>query len=157
VDEMTPILDMGKRVETGIRLLKQNLQAIIILTGGKTAGPISEAMMMSLIAYSRGVPAGKVLLEEDSRSTVENAQLTALLVQKLSIKKFVLVSRISHLKRAMPIFKSHLEFEQVQSEPTDITKEQIKENLEEYLTYKPSVRVTHLLNKILKEFHDNGL
>lgn len=155
LDETTPSLDMVKRVETAIKLLEENPQAICIFSGGKTAGDISEAKMMALIAYSRGIPPQKIFLEEASHSTIENAQRTAQLVRNLSGKRFILVTRPTHLKRAMSIFRTHLEFKQLQPAPTDITKEEIIQNLNDYLTFNHSEKAQHLLNKILQEYHDN--
>jgi hypothetical protein len=155
LDKTTPSLDMVKRVETAIGILEKNPQAICIFSGGRTAGPISEAKMMSLIAYSRGAPPPKIFLEEGSLSTIENAQLTAQLVDNLPVKRFVLVTRPTHMKRAMSIFKNHPEFKQLQPRPTGITKEEIIKNFKDYLAFNRSDRVKYILRKILLEYHDN--
>jgi len=151
LDESTPSLDMVRRVETGIALWRSIPDALLFFTGGKTAGPISEAKMMALIAFSRGVPRSDVFLEEESRSTVENAQFTVKIIDNLPVKKFLLVSRPTHLKRAERIFKQFPEFWNLQVYPSRISKEEIIANLEEYLAYKDSDRVRQILKKISKE------
>ena len=156
-DETTPSLDMVRRVETGIKILKRNPDAVLIFSGGKTAGPISEARMMALIAYARGILPSQVILEEDSLSTIENAQFVDRIVKKVPIKRFILVSRLTHLKRAVPIFSKYSEFKDMQAIVSPISKQEISNNFEEYLAFKDSERVRQILRKILKEFRDAGL
>jgi hypothetical protein len=66
------------------------------------------------------------------------------------------VSRPTHLKRAVPIFGKYPEFRDIQAVASPISKQEIKDNFEEYLAFKDSERVRQVLRKILKEFYDAG-
>ena len=154
LDETTPSLDMVQRVETAMKVLDKNPHSLLLFSGGKTAGPISEAKMMLLIAYARGVSPSSIILEEDSLTTIENARFSAKIVGRLSSKRCILVSRPTHLKRALPIFGKYPEFKEIQVEPSYISKEEITRNFEEYLAYNKSKRVCQLLDKILREYRD---
>ena len=155
LDETTPSLDMVKRVETAIKVLDENPHSLLLFSGGKTAGSISEARMMALIAYARGVFPSEVILEEKSLTTIENAKFSAQIVGSFPIKKCILISRPTHLKRAVPIFSKYPEFKEIQVAPSYISKEEITRNLEEYLAYNESKRVRQILGKILREYRDS--
>ncbi len=152
LDETTPSLDMVKRVEAGVRLLKDNQYAILIFSGGRTCGNISEARMMALIAFARGVSPSDVILEEFSRSTVENAQYTAEIVKKLQLKKIILVSRPTHLERAERIFSKHPEFMSMQIVGTHISKKEVIKNFLAFLAYRDNQRTRQILHKIIAEY-----
>ena len=53
-----------------------------------------------------GVPPDAVLIEEQSRSTYENAQHTAQLLQRHEIKQILLVTSALHLPRALATFRA---------------------------------------------------
>lgn len=152
LDETTPSLDMVRRVETGTGLLKKNPHAVLIFSGGRTGGPISEAKMMALMAYAKGIAPSEIILEEDSLSTVENAQYVVRIVKTLQVKRFILVSRSTHLKRAVSIFVTYPEFKNLETAASTISKEEIRGNLEEYLAFRDSERVRQILHKIMSEF-----
>src|SRR5262245_35416395 len=67
LDESTPTIDLIYRAVKGAEIAQGSPNALIIMTGGKTAGRISEAEMMGVIAISRGISPRQILLEESSR------------------------------------------------------------------------------------------
>ena len=152
LDDTTPSLDMVRRVEQGMRLLRKAPQAVLIVSGGRTAGPISEAKMMALIAYARGASPSRVILEEDSRSTAENARFVAPIFDRLGIKRAIIVSRPTHLKRAMPLFRKYTHCTHLCAAGSRISREEIAENFRGYLAFNDSPRVRQMLDKIMKEF-----
>ncbi len=152
LDDTTPSLDMVRRVETGIKVFKANAHSLLFFSGGKTAGPISEARMMARMAYARGISPDTVLMEERSRSTVENAKYCAVLVRKYPAAKFILVTRQTHMPRAYAIFKSFPEFRTVVPRVSYISREEVEKDFEGYLRLKDRPRTRQVLKKILAEF-----
>lgn len=86
------------RVEMGVRALDRHAGSTLVLTGGRTRGPISEAAEMAAIARRLGVADDRMLLEGRSRTTWENVAFTRELVPSESL--VVLVSDGVHVHRA---------------------------------------------------------
>lgn len=79
----------------------------VICTGGKTRGsPRSEADACREILLWRGVPASAILLEDESRSTEENALHTQAILEEHGWERVLLVSDSYHMFRAGLIFES---------------------------------------------------
>ena len=105
--DSTPTVDMIQRVLTAVPNVKGRTNVALVLTGGPTEGPVSEARMMALIAQSRGVAREQILLEEESWTTGRNAALTAPIIERLGIKTIFIVSKKSHLAFAMKEFRKY--------------------------------------------------
>lgn len=151
LDETTPSLDMVRRVETGIEVFKKDPGNLLIFSGGRTAGSISEARMMALIAYSRGIDPRNVMTEEEFRSTIENAARVSRLVPGLSLKRFILVTRPTHMARAISVFKNYPAFKNIEGVPSAISKPEISGNFETYFAFHDRKRTRVIYNKILTE------
>lgn len=107
LDDSTPTVDMLQRIFTAIPNVKGRRDVALVLTGAATAGPISEARMMALIALSRGVAREQIFLEEESWTTGRNAAFTAPIVERLGAKSIFIVSKKSHLAFAMEEFHKY--------------------------------------------------
>lgn len=151
LDESAPSLDMVRRVEAGVDVLHKEKEGCLIFSGGRTNGPISEAKMMALIAESRGGSPARIMLEENSRTTKENAKFTARLVKKMKPSKTILVSRSAHLPRAEKIFKKYAVFAGIRTVPSRITHEEIIENFRQYLAFNPDEKNREILSRILNK------
>lgn len=99
------------RVEHGVKLLQAELAPRIIFVG---QFPILEfatyletaADAMARYARELGVPADRILLEERSRDTPEDAYFTRiLLLEPNRWNDIILVSNQFHMKRALHIFE----------------------------------------------------
>jgi len=85
----------------------------VVFSGGRTAGYISEALQMALVAGSMGLPLASVTLEERSMSTEQNALFVAQILKERLDKGLVkegslsvsVVSKQDHLSWALPIFQ----------------------------------------------------
>jgi len=77
---------------------------LLLLSGGGT-GPVSEAEIMRRMALARGVPDTALLVEPESRDTVENAREAARLLRSRGGRKVLLVSDRAHLPRAVLLFR----------------------------------------------------
>jgi uncharacterized SAM-binding protein YcdF (DUF218 family) len=87
------------RTRYGVKLAKE-LRLPILVTGGQVYGGQPEAQVMAdVLAKEYGVPARWV--EKRSRHTGENATFSAALLKAEQIKKVVLVTHASHMRRAL--------------------------------------------------------
>jgi uncharacterized SAM-binding protein YcdF (DUF218 family) len=85
-------------------------ESLLILSGGSPWGKkaLSEARAMQAVLREWGVPEEKILLEERSKTTWENAREVAQKVRELGIKNLYLVTSGVHLKRALLAFRYFL-------------------------------------------------
>ena len=95
---------LTRRLDLGIHLYLAGAAPLLLLSGGGT-GPVPEAELMRRMALARGVPDALLLVEPNSRDTVENAHEAARLLRVRGGGKVVLVSDRSHLPRAVLVFR----------------------------------------------------
>jgi uncharacterized SAM-binding protein YcdF (DUF218 family) len=152
LDETTPSVDMVYRVLKGIELLNAQPGSVLIMTGGKTAGPISEARMMGLMACARDVNPDRIVLEERSRTTVENAAFTAEIFGAIRMTQILVVSRQAHLEWAIPEFHKYPVFQNARGVASEISYNVIIRQMEDYLQKHPdNEMVKERLNNIRHE------
>ena len=94
-------------------LAKQNPEALILLSGGdwKNLG-VTEAEVMAQILINQGINSDRIILEEKSANTIENAYYLMRLVAELGVnenqtapsKVFLVTSRY-HIPRAAWLFR----------------------------------------------------
>lgn len=100
-----PSEDMVVRIVTAVRL-QRKLDIPIIVSGGtvfehqKAEAPIVRRFLIDL-----GVPANKVIVEDKSRDTIENAKYTMEICKKTGLKRPVLVTSAYHMKRSVMSFE----------------------------------------------------
>ena len=100
-----PSGDMLERMVTAVRLQKK-LDIPIIVTGGKVyEHRKAEAPVVRRFLIDLGVPANKVIVEDKSRDTIENARYTSEILKKNSYKKPLLVTSAYHMKRSILSFE----------------------------------------------------
>ena len=91
---------LQRRAEKGAELYRRGVAPLLIFSGGSAGTLPSEASVARDLAVRLGVPAAACVLEEDSHTTYENAQLTAPLLRARRIDEVVLVTDGYHLLRA---------------------------------------------------------
>ena len=92
---------MKKRLEATLRLNKLFLPAKIIVSGG-VANPlagVSEAQVMRDYLVERGVESDKIVLEDKSMTTKQNAEFSVPLAAKLGASEILLCTSIEHMGR----------------------------------------------------------
>jgi uncharacterized SAM-binding protein YcdF (DUF218 family) len=89
------------RAQRGAALYRRGLAPLLVLSGGR-----GEAEAALRIALAEGVPEAACLLEQGSRSTLENARLTAPLLRERGIREIVLVTDSFHALRAERFFRA---------------------------------------------------
>lgn len=103
----TPLPSMIGRVDHAVALYKSGRVKRLVLSGGVAKGGHTEAQAMRDLALAAGVPAEAMVLEEDSRSTIENFACSRALFEKLGDKRVLLVTEPWHMTRAMLLAHRH--------------------------------------------------
>ena len=93
----------------------------IIVTGG-VANPIAgkaEGDMMSKWLVENGVPMGKILVENRSHTTKENAKFTAPIIKGIGAEEVTILSSAYHIDRKVynpvRLFKKHTKLPQIET------------------------------------------
>ncbi len=122
-----PSAALRRRVAEGVRRLEAGAAPVLLLSGGKGGGPgggkaggpgggvPAEAEVMRDLALAAGVaaggtagaPEGRLVLETDSRSTLENARCSARIMRARGWTKALVVTDAVHLPRALLAFRAH--------------------------------------------------
>jgi DUF218 domain len=153
------IASVGNVLKAVEYYLHNSADTFLVLTGGPTVGHVSEAVMMGLVALSRGVPRSRILLEPRARSTRENSIYSARVVKRWFTQHHrpvpknlytTLVSKPSHLEWALPIFKSQDEFTTIKPLVAMTTDDAVISEMRSYLSHvdPSSARVRARLNKL---------
>ena len=107
------------RVWYAARLFHAGKAPLLLLSGGSDPQrhAFSEARAMAVFLQDLGVPAPALVLEEDSRNTLENAAFSAKLLNERGIRHVLLVTSALHMPRALALFSA--QGLQVEPAPTD--------------------------------------
>lgn len=100
-----PSSEMLGRVVTAVRLQKKLHVPIIVSGGAPPDFRIPEAPIVRRFLVDLGVPADRVILEEKSRDTMENAAYTAKICAARGFRHPILVTSAFHLRRAVVAFR----------------------------------------------------
>jgi uncharacterized SAM-binding protein YcdF (DUF218 family) len=100
-----PSLSLRERAAHAVTLYERGFASHIIFTGGVGDNPPSEAQVAADWAVKRGVPRDKVLKEDKSTSTRENAEFSAAICRERGWKSVLVVSQPFHLWRARREFE----------------------------------------------------
>lgn len=100
--------DNNQRIEKAVQLYKESWAPFILFSGAAAEGDVSNALAMKRIAVSKGVPASRILMEEKSRTTEENAELSAVIIKEEGYKSIILVTSPYHQRRTFQLFEEQL-------------------------------------------------
>lgn len=93
-----------ERINEALRLYKEGRVKKLIFTGGtREAGFPSEAEVARQFAVKNGIPAASILIETQSRTTVQNLIQASELMKAAGIRSVLLVSDPLHMRRVMAI------------------------------------------------------
>jgi uncharacterized SAM-binding protein YcdF (DUF218 family) len=94
-----------ERVRYGARLAKQTGLPVLVTGGSVLGNTVPEALLMKEVLENEyGVPVRWV--EDRSRNTRENAELTARLLAADGVRRVVLVLHAFDVPRAVPLYKT---------------------------------------------------
>lgn len=102
------INEAGDRITAGSALAARLPETRLIFTGGAASLIHSRpdgAFAVRDYWLSIGIPASRMIIEEKSRNTYENATLTHALLAPKRGERFLLVTSAAHMPRAMGVFR----------------------------------------------------
>ncbi|MCP1559425.1 UNVERIFIED_ORG: uncharacterized SAM-binding protein YcdF (DUF218 family) [Methylobacterium sp. SuP10 SLI 274] len=106
-DQIT-VNEAGERAIALADLARRYPQARLVFSGGAGStreDAVSEAEIVSRYADTLGVPRNRLILEQQSRNTHENAVFTARMVQPKPGERWLLVTSAWHMPRSMGCFR----------------------------------------------------
>lgn len=99
-----------ERLKAGLAVAKQNPNSKVIVTGGVPKEGITEADAMNKWLIENGIAANRIIMENKSTDTVENALFTTAILEKEGLKDVTLVTSASHMRRALATFREATRF-----------------------------------------------
>ena len=94
----------GERVAEGVKLYKEGFSPYWLLSGGPLAWNLTSAEQMKKQALAMGVPERKIILQERSRSTIDDANYCLPIIKKYNFRSIILVTSPYHSRRAGKVF-----------------------------------------------------
>jgi uncharacterized SAM-binding protein YcdF (DUF218 family) len=92
---------MSERLTETVRLSKLYPEAKILYSGGGTEAQLGKEILMRL-----GVECERIIIEDRSRNTAENARLSKIIAAPKESEKWLLVTSAFHMPRAMGAFRA---------------------------------------------------
>jgi uncharacterized SAM-binding protein YcdF (DUF218 family) len=90
------------RLEHAVALYRDGLAPYLVVTGGKATGDrTTEADAARQFAIDRGVPADAILVEDESRTTLESLRAVGALLREHDLTSAVFVSDRTHMLRVL--------------------------------------------------------
>lgn len=99
-----PNLNGTRRVLHGLRAWREGRAPVVVFSGGAAPNECPVADAMASLAREVGIPASAIHTERSSRSTKENAELTAPLLRWLGARRVLIVTDRLHGRRASGVF-----------------------------------------------------
>jgi uncharacterized SAM-binding protein YcdF (DUF218 family) len=145
----TPKRELVARLETALYASEIYPAAKCIVSGGGEAAGFKEAEVMKHWLEEKGVASSRILMELDSRDTVENITMSTTLLIQVKARSVCLITGEYHIDRALYLLLSHLKFINKSMDvshlvsTTNDTERVSKENLirERFLLFKDSGRI----------------
>ena len=101
----SPTGDALARIVTAVRLQNRLNIPVIVSSGQVYKNKPSDAPIIKRFLVDLGVPSNKIILEDKSRDTIENARYAGEICKKMEFKKPILVTSAYHMKRSVLSFK----------------------------------------------------
>ena len=114
--------EQGERVQYGVELYKQGYADKILFSGGSIVDfpgveKITWAGLMKGYATLLGVPENAIILQDESKSTQEDALFSFRLLQNQNFYSVILVTSPYHSRLAYLIFKQIFKYIEIHSAP----------------------------------------
>jgi uncharacterized SAM-binding protein YcdF (DUF218 family) len=100
-----PSDDMMSRLVTAVRAQKRTGIPVLVSGGPMEDKRIPESWIVRRFLHDLGVPASKILVEDRSRDTVENARYVSEICSRFGFRRLILVTSAYHMKRAQLAFQ----------------------------------------------------
>lgn len=146
-----PWPDLGEssdRVWMAAKLWHARRAPLIVASGGydPRSHTQSEAEAMRDLLVAFGIPARAIVLESTSRNTRQNATQTARLLDERGLRKILLVTSASHMKRAL------VHFREAGLEAVPVPTDHASIDFADLRRFVPSAHALELSTRALKEW-----
>ncbi|RMF12286.1 MAG: YdcF family protein [Alphaproteobacteria bacterium] len=98
--------DTGNRLTTALALAQRYPRATLLFTGGYRSGGLSQAEVAGRLFMEAGVDPHRLILEDQSHNTWENAHLSKALARPQPDETWLLVTSAFHMPRSMAVFEA---------------------------------------------------
>lgn len=116
--------DTNARTDGGIELYKNGWAPVIIFSGAALdPDSISNAAAMKERALAAGVRESAIVIEEDARTTQENAENTSTLFTQNQYERVILVTSGYHMRRATLEFERRTDSTEIINRPVLVDKD----------------------------------
>jgi hypothetical protein len=109
-DDGTMKEQLIERLKAGLAIAKQYPNSKIIVTGGVPKQGITEADAMNKWLTEQGISQDRILMENKSTDTVENALFSTAILESEGLKDVTIVTSASHIRRALTVFNEASNF-----------------------------------------------
>ena len=94
----TPAMELRKRIDLAYEMINEMHPDLVILSGGvaNKRAKRSEASVMFDLLREKGVDEALLKLEDESKTTLENAINSSKIMEGLDIEELIIVSSLSH-------------------------------------------------------------
>jgi uncharacterized SAM-binding protein YcdF (DUF218 family) len=99
---------VGERVRTAADLVRRGYAPYLLLSGSRIGPPPGAAADMLATAQAAGVPAGRILVDDQALSTMDNARHTAAVMAQRGWRRAIVVSSPYHTRRTAWAFRQVL-------------------------------------------------
>lgn len=114
-----PTPALTRRLEKGLEDAKADPNALVVVSGGAAHNKFPEADGMRDWLVKHGVPASRILVEDHSMDTIDNAENVAQLLQGGKVKRVTVVTEQFHVHRAHDLLAHALSFRGVHAKLDD--------------------------------------
>jgi vancomycin permeability regulator SanA len=104
-DDGRPSFALQERLETAIELYQDGWVSYLIMSGGTGENGRSEPACMSEYAQRRGVPAARIILDEEGDNTLLSARNCGRIARQHDFRGLLTVSQFFHCARVKLIFE----------------------------------------------------
>ena len=94
-----------RRVLAAVALVREGRAERLLMSGGPVLHPAPEAAMMRDLALAEGVAPERVLVEDRSINTIDNARRSGPIIAHHRWRRLALVTDVFHLPRALYVFR----------------------------------------------------
>ena len=140
--------EQADRLVYAVALYKAGKAPLLLLTGGGPEGVRPEAEQMRDLVGIMGIPGDRLILEDQSRDTHDNAVFSAKILKEKGIKRVLLVTSAYHMRRSVALFEA--QGIKVVPAPTDYQQLVADQVLPGWLPMVSNLsRTTHALHEII--------
>jgi vancomycin permeability regulator SanA len=105
----TPKRELVGRLEMALYASENHPSAKLVVSGGGQVVKFKEAKVMKQWLEEKGVSGDRILMELNSRDTVENITMSTTLLTQQKARSVCLITGTQHIERALYLLLSHLE------------------------------------------------